>query len=282
MYSTPTVSIYCTVRNGSRHLPEMLSSLVSQTIADWELIVVDDGSTDETLSILRSYAAIDRRVSLIVTGGVGRGTALNLGVRECRGEFVANIDADDFAARALLESCLAAFRIAPQIDLIAGQCLLFQSAPPVALQTEQGSALLPVADVTNRLPFGNPIMHSGIVARRSAILAVGGYDETRLAQFDYDLWVRMAARGSRLAVLKLPLAGKRVHDAQSFEARNRIIYVLRSAVVQYRAARLLGAPSSAYAAVAAKVAWAFVPRVIQLKIRRVFFRREVGRTFEET
>ena len=93
--ASPLVSVICTVKNGSKTIASVLESVQEQSLHEWEMIVVDDGSTDDTSKIVREYADADSRIRLISTDGVGRGRALNLALAHARAEHVANIDADD-------------------------------------------------------------------------------------------------------------------------------------------------------------------------------------------
>ena len=87
--SAPQVSIICTAKNAAKTICWTLDSVRSQSLPDWELIVVDDGSSDGTAQIVRGSAASDSRVRLIATAGIGRGRALNLAIEHASGEFVA-------------------------------------------------------------------------------------------------------------------------------------------------------------------------------------------------
>ena len=93
--SAPLVSVLMPVRNDARTLPECLTDLAAQTLRDWELVVVDDGSTDDSPALLKSWADRDARLRIFTTPPQGIVPALNTGLAECRGRFIARMDADD-------------------------------------------------------------------------------------------------------------------------------------------------------------------------------------------
>jgi hypothetical protein len=121
-----------------------------------------------------------------------------------------------------------------------------------------------VDDVTSRLIFENPVVHSSVMLRKSDVLNISGYSEDLVSQFDYELWVRMAAQGYRIHKLALPLAGKRLHGRQSFGGRRRrLAYLRNSARVQSQAIRLIGAPRHYMALVWARFMFGLLPRRVR-------------------
>jgi len=89
-------------------------------------------------------------------------------------------------------------------------------------------------DVTRLLAYKNPVNHSFVFARREAFLEAGDYSEELISQFDYDLWIRVAAGNHRIARIELPLVAKRWYENQSFEATKHFTYVLRSCKMRSR------------------------------------------------
>lgn len=176
-------------RNAAEVLPRALHSLEAQTYDDWECVIVDDGSEDDTARIASSY----RRVRVVSQRAAGLTEALRAGCREARGALIARLDADDEASPDRLAKQAAAFD-ADQ-GLVALGCA-------VELRSESGAAMgrraYPVehdAIVERMGALLTPIPHSSLMARAEAISAVGGYRaEFRKAQ-DYDLLLRLSAIG---------------------------------------------------------------------------------------
>jgi teichuronic acid biosynthesis glycosyltransferase TuaG len=272
--TNPEVTFISTVRDGSRYLERMLDSLQSQTRTDWKLLIVDDGSRDGTTDILKRRSARDARIVPIFTSGIGRGRALNLALESATSEIVANIDADDLCHPLRLELQEAVLRDRPDIDVLGAEVVIIGPATkaigdeslPFPVSSSIGSAIV---DVTSRLVLENPLCHSSVMMRRSAVVAAGGYAEERRSQFDYELWVRLARHGSRLGRIQRVLVGKRFHQGQSFEASSRIGYVKSSAAVQWAAIRQAGYPARGLIALLARAAWGLVARPIRSQARRL-------------
>jgi len=117
--ATPEISVVIPVRDAGARLREALDSISAQTFADWECLVVDDGSTDGSRRAAAEYAAADARFRTLSVGGAGLVSALNAGLREARAPLVARMDADDISVPARLESQVALMRANPEITLCA-------------------------------------------------------------------------------------------------------------------------------------------------------------------
>lgn len=266
--SAPQVSVVTTVRNGGDLLAETAASVRSQSDPAWEWVVVDDGSTDDTLAFLAALARDDSRVRVVPTSGIGRGAALNRALAACRGAWVANADADDPLHPRRLERQLAAVTREPGYDALGSDFVLIAgSATPEwpALASDPA----PVRDVTGLVTSGNPLSHSTMLMRREALEQVSGYDEGRRSQLDYDLWVRLAAAGRRLGRLEEVLAAKRLHDAQSFETGRRVRYLLGAAEVQARAIRDLDGGLADRALLYGRFVYGLLPRAVRSAGRRL-------------
>lgn len=266
----PLVSVYMTVKNGDRWVESAVSSIQAQTLNQWELIIVDDGSTDETVTIITDIAKNDSRIGVVPTKGVGRGAALNLALRNCQAEFIANLDADDLSHPKRLETQYACAQAHPQFQLLSSSGVIIEDDAMPKWPTI--SDVPPVHDVTQELAYHCPINHSTVFARRESFRGVGGYDGNLPSQFDYDMWVRLAAAGCKLGRINQPLGAKRWHSSQSFEAKNHLRYVLNSLRVQARAIGILQSGWKARAYLVARFGWAIVPRQMRLLARQALKR----------
>lgn len=115
----PAISILTPVYNAARHLHECLDSVLGQTLTDWQLLCIDDGSTDESLPILQEYAARDARIELLqMDGNCGLSAARNAGLLKARGSFVLMLDADDALAPDALQQLWKAHRAHPDADAL--------------------------------------------------------------------------------------------------------------------------------------------------------------------
>lgn len=260
------VSIICTARNAASTVESTIRSVVAQEFAHWEMIVVDDGSTDDTVAVVRRWAGADPRIRLVATGGVGRGRALNRALAEAAADLVANVDADDEVHPCLLRCQLEAMRLQPAYALVCTDWIrIVGAAHPVWPHVDPQS--FAISDVTNGLALSNPIYHSSVMMRKAAILDLGGYSEDRHSKFDYDLWVRCAAAGLRLGRIRLPLAAQRIHPGQSYMHTRRLRNLLASLHVQWRAMRILGVRGRYLPLIPARFLWAILPLRLRLRLR---------------
>ncbi len=269
----PLVSVYMTVRNGSRWLREAIESIQIQTLQEWELIVVDDGSTDDSLRIAQELASSDKRITVVPTGGVGRATALNTALSLCRTEFVANLDADDLAHPKRLEIQYTLAEKYPEYSLICSDCIIIKESNATQWESLECTTV-GLMDITKKLAYYNPVNHSSVFMRRKVLLQVGGYSTKLNMNVDYELWVRLAAAGNKLARINMPLVAKRWHDEQSFENKRHLAYVLSSLRVQAQAIRLLKPGPLAWIFIGGRLFWGLMPRFI--RFIRISRRRHTG------
>lgn len=260
------ISGICTVRDGARFIRTALASALSPSIQ--ELIVVDDGSTDETLTILAELSRAEPRLRVIPSVPVGRGQAMALALRECHGDTVVNIDADDVLHPDWIRIGRHILDTHPEVAVVAASPRYISVDENVTWAS--GAVHDPlVRDVTAFVAFYNPIVHSSAMLRRSALNAVGGYDGARRTHVDYDLWIRLAGAGWRLAVAQAPLVAKRLHQGQHFERGHRLSYLWASALVQVQGIRAVHGGMSAWASLAARLVWGLLPRFVRMFVRRL-------------
>ena len=200
-----SVSVVLPVRDGELFLREALESVLRQTYSDFEVVVVDDGSTDRTADILSGFR--DDRVRVLRQEAAGLVVALQRGVAEARAAFVARMDADDVSEPE---------RLARQVELLELRPRAGMVATWVAVIDESGRELrrevLPSEheDLARRLLLRNPFQHGSVLLRRDALEAAGGYRGDYGANEDYDLWRRLA-RSWELACVPEVLYRYRVH-----------------------------------------------------------------------
>jgi glycosyltransferase involved in cell wall biosynthesis len=193
--STPRLSVLLPVRDGARFLREALASVLAQTLRDFELLVVDDGSTDETPAILAAVG--DERLRVVRQERLGLVPALNRAIAEARAPLLARMDADDVALPERLERQAAYLDARPPAALVA---------PGVQAIDEDGRPGATVvlldddAALRRRLLLRNPFTHGSVVVRAQAVARVGGYRAEYGANEDYDLWRRLARDGELGAI----------------------------------------------------------------------------------
>jgi glycosyltransferase involved in cell wall biosynthesis len=199
----PPVSILMPVRNEERFLPQALRSLIAQTFMEWELVVVDDGSSDATPRILADAAMSDRRIRVLTTGGEGLVAALNRGLAACRAPLVARMDGDDVAHPCRLVEQVAFLAANDDVGLVACSFRHFprqEVGMGMAGYEAWQNALLTHGAIMADLFVESPFVHPSVMFRTQTVREVGGYREMGWAE-DYDLWLRLAAAGTRFARL---------------------------------------------------------------------------------
>ena len=197
----PDVSVLMPVRDGGPYLAPALESVLGQTGVAFEVICVDDGSTDDTWGVLRGYA--ERHANLRAHRAEGRGIsdALNQALDLARGRFVARMDADDLCRPGRLALQARWLDARPELGVLGGQALVID-----AEGRDRGRLRVPVGAERVRATLGtsSPLIHPTVMMRRAPVLAAGGYRRLLDGAEDYDLWLRLAP-SVRLDNLAQPL-----------------------------------------------------------------------------
>ena len=221
MAAAPTISVVMSVFNAGANLRDAVESVLAQTFADFEFIIIDDGSTDASPQLLRDYAARDARIRVTLRGNKGLTVTLNEGLQQARGEFVARMDCDDV--------CLPD-RFRTQLDYLRADQRLVCAGGHFEMIDEKGrllTRLRPPSDdaaIQKLLLAGHTaICHPSAMMRREAVARVGGYDAYFKTTQDLDLWLRLGEVG-RLGnvpevVLKFRQHGGSVSETKREEQR---------------------------------------------------------------
>ncbi len=190
----PAISVVMSAYNAGKYLRESIDSIVSQTYGDWEFIIIDDGSTDDTLSILRAYESRDKRFRIISRPNTGLTKALNEGVAAARGEFIARMDADDIAMSVRFETQIAYLRANPDCVLLGAQIELID---PLGLRIAIDNRKLNHDEIDAELLAGKggSVVHPACMMRADAVRKVGAYREHYNNSEDLDLFLRLAEVG---------------------------------------------------------------------------------------
>lgn len=190
--TTPLVSVVMPVYNGERYVKNAIDSILSQSFRELELIIINDGSTDSTTSLLKEVS--DPRVRLFQQPNCGLAASLNKGIALARGVYIARQDHDDISLRD---------RISKQVSFMQSNpdCVLLGTAAEIWIDDTPSGRFHdhPTDNETLQfdLLFNNPFVHSSIMMRKEVVMRIGGYctDGTRQPPEDYELWSRMARQG---------------------------------------------------------------------------------------
>lgn len=206
----PKVSVLTSVYNGLPYLRESIDSILKQTYTDFEFIIIDDCSTDESWKVLTEYAEKDKRIRLFKNEeNLGLTKSLNKGLKLAQGKYIARQDADDISLPERFEKEFVILEEDPDIILVS--CIIesmdSQGQHQHLLKRDCESELIPWC-----LLFYNYIGgHSQVLFRREQVLELGGYDEQYRYAQDYELWTRLSEIG-KLFILPEVLLKYRVHS----------------------------------------------------------------------
>jgi glycosyltransferase involved in cell wall biosynthesis len=206
--NTPEIAIIIPAYNQAQYLAKAIQSVLEQTLSDFELIVVDDGSTDETPQVLAGIQ--DARIHVIRQSNAGLSAARNTGFLQSSASLVTFLDSDDYFFPDKLEVLSIFLEEHPEIGLVAGKVKYIDHAGSAMVGPESP----PVPLSLPALLFENPICVSGIMLRREWLERVGIFDETLRACEDWDLWLRLLAAGCPMAWVDHPVVAYRIHPGQ--------------------------------------------------------------------
>lgn len=216
--NNPKVSVLMCVYNCEKYLREAMDSVLSQTFNDFEFIIINDGSTDNSKSILESYS--DRRIRLFNNSNKGLTKSLNEGIGYSRGEYIARMDADDISFSE---------RLKKQVDFLESNKDVAMCGTWAEFINTRGEYITdyktPVSDsdILKELIFHNPFVHPSVMIRKEIFEKVGLYDENfRFAQ-DYELWTRIVTKYKTTNIpeklLKYRLLKEGITKSKNFKVR---------------------------------------------------------------
>lgn len=208
MSLTPAISVLLPVYNAAPYVREAVASILAQTLRDFELILMDDGSTDASGEILRLLAAEDCRIRLVQRENRGLIATLNEGLALARAPYIARMDADDISLPERLQRLYAHMERHPVVVAL-GSAIQYMDAAGRPGRVKQ----YPVGDaVADAVLWGSPLAHPAVMLRTQAVREAGGYPAAFPHAEDYALWLRLYAPG---AIDNLPdvLLRYRLHGA---------------------------------------------------------------------
>jgi glycosyltransferase involved in cell wall biosynthesis len=203
------ISVLLPVFNGELFIAEAIKSILGQTFTDFELLAMDDGSTDRTFEILSSIQ--DPRLRIIRNAeNLGLIRTLNLGIELARGEFIARMDADDIAFPGRFEAQVAFLEAHPEIAVVGTNIVVFEDEPA------KGLRLMPPPETAAQIHWEllrvSCLYHPTVLIRRSVFSTEKPYDPAYAHCEDYELWLRLSRRFG-LANITAPLLFYRRHGS---------------------------------------------------------------------
>jgi teichuronic acid biosynthesis glycosyltransferase TuaG len=269
------VSVIMPAYNAQKYIAESIESVIAQTYANWELIVIDDGSTDNTGNIIKQYKQQDVRIKSIYQENSGQGNAKNVGIEISRGEYIAFLDADDLWLKEKLEVSVNTIKVA-DVSLLFTNYAVFNSELDVSKLTtmQVGNTIYKGRESIITFLNYNQVPNLTVLAKREAVISAGKFTDMKVAE-DYEMWLRMLGMGHTFQSIAAPLSLYRMHD-NSITAKDRhatfeIIQIIKD----------FGSKNQEYANEARKIAgekikyWLYngcerTPKKFRLLIKKVF------------
>lgn len=185
------VTVLMPVYNGEKFLRESIDSILNQTFSNFEFVIVNDGSTDNTVDIINSYR--DARIKLINQKNGGVSNALNTGLKHATGKYIARMDADDISHPERIEKQYKFIQNNPEYVIVGSDAnyiteekeFIFKYTSPAYNHQE----------IVQLIPTYCTFIHTSVLVKRDTILEVGGYSEDAVAFEDHFLWTKMIDKG---------------------------------------------------------------------------------------
>ena len=188
----PRISVAMSVYNNATYLPHAIESILAQTLSDFEFLIVNDGSTDESGAIIDRFARLDSRIRPIHQTNAGLITSLNAMISLAQAPLIARMDGDDIALPERFARQVKFLDAHPGIGVLGTGCTCIDElGKPSSYKFNNVTS---PQDVLDDLRNGPPLCHPSVIMRRDAVRAVGGYHRAYTHCEDYDLWLRLSER----------------------------------------------------------------------------------------
>lgn len=237
MVNSPKVSIIIPCYNYALYLPETVGSILNQTHKNWECIIVDDGSTDNSKEVAESLCAKDSRISYYLQENSGPTVARNWGLKLAKGQFIQFLDADDLIESQKLEKQLSLFESRPELDIVYGNVKYFKtndvtkhyhdmslegSKPWMKKLSGSGEKMITAFLNENLMVIHSPLF------RKTLVEKWGGMDEDLYFNEDWELWTRYAIRDAKFQFDESEGTNAlvRVHESYSKDNFKMFVYGL--------------------------------------------------------
>lgn len=228
------ISVLMGIYNCSSTMEQAVASVQNQTYTNWELILCDDGSSDNTYEVAQALAAKDSRIVLLRNDkNLGLNATLNRCLAAATGEYIARMDGDDDCVPERFERQLDLLEHHPEFQITSCPMKLFDETG------EWGQTTVPEYPSPEDVVSGTPISHAAVMLRKECMDAVGGYtvDKRMLRVEDVNLWIKLYAAGYRCHNIQEPLY--RMRNDQNALNRRKYIYRVNSTYVRLQGCKLL-------------------------------------------
>ena len=228
MMKNPPITVIMSCFNSEKFIKETITSVLNQSYVNFEFIIVNDGSTDKTLSVIQNFAKIDKRIIIINKNNTGLSDSLNTALNIAQGTYIARIDADDI--------CLPE-RFKIQYNFLENNSSYVLCSSSVYFIDEAGFnigrsfPLILNRAIKKELKYNNPIAHPTVMIRKIALVKVGGYSKIIKQYFeDYFLWNLLIKEGKFHTITKPLIKYRLLNNSLSSRVSEKLIFKLRELV----------------------------------------------------
>jgi glycosyltransferase involved in cell wall biosynthesis len=233
---TSMISVIMPVYNSANYLPQAIKSILNQTYTNFEFIIIDDGSTDLSLQIIKKFAKIDERIVVIHNKkNLGICLSLNKGIKLAKGNYIARMDSDDWSYPNRLLKQFVFMKKHPEVSVCGGSIRVCDNNLKI-----KSIRHYPISDkkIRENIFKINPFAHPAVMYKKQSIIKAGGYNEKLFTVEDYDLYFRLGIEGKFANLTDIILKLRIRYDSISYSNVSRQtllnLYVRLKAVVEYK------------------------------------------------
>lgn len=262
---SPEISIIMSVYNSQKFLVESIESVINQTYRNFEFLIVDDASTDNSNTILRTYRGLDPRIQLWEnTSNIGLTKNLNFLISKCKGKFIARMDADDVCMDNRLQKQIDLFlKLGDEVVLIGSNAEVIDSyGVPIGLRRMPRKA----NDISRLVKYYNTINHPTVMIRHEVLRAFRYNEKFRTSQ-DWDLWMRLTIAGHKCYNIQENLVQYRANS--TYFRRKRFSYRMNEIVIKYYNVNLFKGPHDFIISILYTLMLAILPPRVQLMLKKL-------------
>ena len=211
MISTPLVSVITPVYNREKYLEKCIESILKQTYTNFEFLIIDDNSFDNTLEIIKNYELIDSRIKVLKNEkNIGATLSFNQGLDICKGKYVARMDSDDISLLDRLKKQVDIFESWSELEVLGAGAILIDSQ-----ENEIGRRKFPsnFKKIKNILNSGVPVFDPSVMMRTTTLKEINGFDNRLAPADDYHLWLTLFKQDKIISNLDNYLIKYRLHDS---------------------------------------------------------------------
>jgi len=232
------ISVIMSAYNSEKYIEEAIESILDQTFADFEFIIIDDASEDNTLDIIKSYQKSDQRIKLLRNNNnLGLTRSLNKALKHSQSEYIARMDADDISHPERFETQINYLKDNPGIDILGTTAYNINENGEII---KERTVPLSYTDIKKTILLANPVIHSSVIMKKSSLKEINNYNETFKKVQDYELWFRALANDLIIENLPDKLLYYRVND--EYFNRKSLKYRITEFKVRLKGYKYLNTP----------------------------------------